>query len=228
MKRIACVATLLPLLAAVPRSASAQRLPPLPPPPVSMEVPHPIPPVIVTPGGGLDLYHQIPPRPVVRPVVVGGYVYPAFYGPFPCCSIADSVVDPGLRSTPPQLPDGWLRFETNPPSAEVYVDGFYRGSADDYGINGRTLDLEPGAHRVQLRANGYAPVEFNVRIVANETTRYRGDLAPIAAVPLPASPQAGRPGAPSVTYVIPNCYAGNRPPVRPLPKGCSTKNMVQR
>ena len=224
MNRIACVVLLL--LAAMVRPVAAQRLPPLPPPPVSMDVPHPIPPT-VTPGGGVDLYRQIPPRPVGQPVVVGGYVYP-FYGPFPCCSIADSVIDPGLQRAPARRPEGWLRFETNPSFAEVYVDGFYQGTADDYGINGRTLDLEPGAHRVQLRANGFAPLEFNVRIVPHQTTRYRGDLAPMMSVAAPSSIQSGRPAAPSVTYVIPNCYAGNRPPVRPLPKGCSTKNMVQR
>ena len=104
--------------------------------------------------------------------------------------------------------------------AQVYVDGGYVGLIDDFGMSGGALDLEEGTHRVELRAAGYSTLNFDINIFAPRTTRYRGDLphlpqpAPAAAV-MPTSQSQ-----PRATYVIPNCYAGDRPPTRPLPPGC--------
>jgi hypothetical protein len=121
---------------------------------------------------------------------------------------------------------GGLRIESSPGSAQVYIDGFYVGSADDFGISGRPLDLDEGPHRVELRAGGYATMNFDISISANQTMRYRGDLQRVpdgtaAAVP----PQ---PAARHTTYVIPNCYAGDRPPLRALPRGCDISKMIVR
>ena len=58
---------------------------------------------------------------------------------------------------------------------------------------------------------------FDVLIVEGETVMYRKDLE--ASAP-PATPPAA-PGVPKTFYVIPGCYAGDRPPqaVR-LPPSC--------
>ena len=120
---------------------------------------------------------------------------------------------------------GSLRLDASPGSSQVYVDGLYVGSVDDFGMSGRALDLEEGAHRVELRAADYAPLSFNVRIAANQTTRFRGDLPRLE--PLPAA-RAAVPGLPRTIYLIPNCYAGDRPPLRALPRGCDVAKMIIR
>jgi hypothetical protein len=127
-------------------------------------------------------------------------------------------------SAVPSVARGGLRLETTPGSAQVYVDGYYVGLADDFGISGRALDLEAGPHRIELRADGYSTLAFSVNIIPNQTTRYRGDLQRIAAT----APPPAAPATPKLTYVIPNCYAGDRPPARPLPSGCDLKQMRTR
>src|ERR1051325_5680106 len=64
--------------------ASAQQLPPLPPPPVSLTVPHPIPPVAAPPLPPSDLYRRVtPPHSRRGPIVPPGYVYgPSAYGAY--------------------------------------------------------------------------------------------------------------------------------------------------
>jgi hypothetical protein len=124
---------------------------------------------------------------------------------------------------------GALRLDSSPGSAQVFVDGLYVGLVDDFGLSGRALDLVEGAHRVELRAAGYAAVTVDVRIAANQTTRYRGDLQRLSPPPAVSVPPA--PAPPAVrraTYVIPNCYAGDRPPAKALRPGCDLANMIVR
>jgi hypothetical protein len=131
---------------------------------------------------------------------------------------------PGMAATVQRaMPKGSLRFETQPPTAQVFVDSFYMGVVDDFGLNGRPLDLSPGTHHVELRARDYIPASFDVNILGNQISRYRGDLQlvtpPAAAVGAAANVPLRK------YYVIPNCYAGTRPPVRALPSGCTLAQM---
>jgi len=233
------------ILAALPRMSAAQhpvQVPqhgPMPLPqhgPVSLEVPHPIQPVVPTPGPR-DLYRQLtPPAPVI---VSPGYGYGLYspYGPF---SSYGGYIYPGYVGSDyaygPQFPmshaeaatvaQGGLRFQSSPGSAQVFVDGMYVGVADDFGMSNRALDLDAGTHRVELRAPGYTTVGFDINVGPNETRTYRGDLQQ-----LPRADQRQQPAvrpAPKTTYVIPNCYAGDRPPTRTLRPGCEISKMVVR
>ena len=197
--------------------AVAQRLRPLPPPPVSLDVPHPIPSVPTTPPR--DLYQQLTPQQPMVPI----FVYPPglIYGPsvFVPSVYTPSVGIPPLAVTPPTARGG-LRFETSPGAAQVFVDGFYVGTIDDFGVFGRSLDLEAGLHRVKLRATEYATLAFEVRITLSETTRFRGNLQRLR----PPPPATGVAAA-KATYIIPHCYTGDRPPARVLPRGCRLGDM---
>ena len=106
-----------------------------------------------------------------------------------------------------------------PGVAQVYVDGFYVGSVD---ILGGLVALEEGPHRVELRVAGYETIVFDVRVVAEETIAYRATLERVREAPKPAVV----PATPKTFYVIPNCYAGDKPPMQSLlPPSCDAANV---
>jgi len=199
-----------------------QHFSPLPPAPAALSVPRPI----QTPfpaGSGPDLYQRMGRRGYQQ-YPFGGYYGGGYYG---ADYGAPGYVDSGMQAEPSSLPPGWMRFESSPGAAQVFVDGFYEGNVDDFGFSGRALELSAGPHHVEVRAGGYATAAFDVNIYSQQTTRYRGDLERISApipAPTPAAP-AALAAARKPTYVIPNCYAGNRKPVLPLPQGCDIKQL---
>lgn len=72
--------------------------------------------------------------------------------------------------------DGALKLKVKPRQAEVYVDGYFAGSVDDYDGIFQQLRLEPGPHRIEVRLDGYEPLSFEVRILPDRTVTYKGDL----------------------------------------------------
>lgn len=124
-------------------------------------------------------------------------------------------------------PNGYLQLDVQPSTTQVTIDGMFVGSADDFRrlVPGRSL--EAGRHRVELQAPGHQTVNFDVRIFPRETTTYRSALTGLQ----PGAESAVRPSAvratPKTFYVIPGCYAGDKPP-RPsmkLPRGCDPAKM---
>jgi hypothetical protein len=71
---------------------------------------------------------------------------------------------------------GSVRLKVNPADGEVFVDGLYRGTVDEFDGVFQRLKLEAGAHRLEIRADGYAPLEFDILVTPGETTTYRGKL----------------------------------------------------
>jgi hypothetical protein len=101
------------------------------------------------------------------------------------------------------MPTGTLRLAVTPLSTQVFVDGYYEGTVEDLG---RGLPLPEGPHTIELRADGYMPTTFDVRIAADSAVSYRGTLD------LQREPPAAAPAQASTMYVIPGCYMGNVPP----------------
>jgi hypothetical protein len=136
-------------------------------------------------------------------------------------------VDAGYGSLP-YIPDvapseGRLNLYVSPASAQVLVDGFYVGTVADY--QDRSLWLESGPRRIELRADGYQPAAFDLQVIEDRIVDYRRDLVrdgrSAAAVEAPRPP-----AIPKTFYVIPGCYAGDTPPAADrLPSGCSSKNL---
>lgn len=167
-------------------------------------------------------YDRLLPSPIVGGVWVPGYaaVGSVYFDP-PHRAHAGMV-----RSTEPY---GYLRLDVEPGDAEVYVDGYYAGVADDFLGTGVTSALEPRPHRVELRAAGFETIVFDVRPRPGATIAFRRQLRKIEAHPAPVAPAAvtAPPAAPRKTlYVIPGCYAGDKPP-RPdqLPAGCDARKI---
>jgi hypothetical protein len=74
--------------------------------------------------------------------------------------------------------DGSLRLKMKPRDATVFVDGYYVGRVDDYDGVFQRLRLEPGPHRIEVRAEGYEPMTFEVRILPDRTITYEESLKP--------------------------------------------------
>ena len=126
---------------------------------------------------------------------------------------------------------GGLTLQAVPPIAQVFVDGHYVGLAEEFGPGGGAIMLNDGAHRVELRAPDYETLTFSVKIEPNGLVRYRGDMQRIATKPAAAavpSQPAPAPAPAKSFYVIPNCYAGDKPPSGALPKGCDIKKLQTR
>jgi PEGA domain-containing protein len=71
---------------------------------------------------------------------------------------------------------GGLKLKVKPRDAQVYVDGYFSGVVDDYDGVFQKLKLPAGAHRIELRAEGYQPASFDVLVVAGDTVTYRAEL----------------------------------------------------
>jgi hypothetical protein len=98
-----------------------------------------------------------------------GYGYPAYrygygYGGYPY----------GAR----YRPYGGVRIDLPQREAEVLVDGYYAGTVDDFDGAFQQLNLEPGPHRIEIRAPGFTPVSFEVNIEPGRTITYRSALRP--------------------------------------------------
>jgi hypothetical protein len=144
---------------------------------------------------------------------------------------SDPYYSPSLNNIyqpPPELRGG-LVLMTVPDSAQVFVDGFYVGLAEEFGAQGRPMSITAGVHRIELRAPGYETLSFSVVIDPHQIMRYRGDMTRLSSTPAAAmAPPGPAPQAPAAAknyYVIPKCYAGDKPPKRPLPSGCDAKNL---
>ena len=74
---------------------------------------------------------------------------------------------------------GGLQLQVQPAHAEVVVDGCVVGTVDEFdSVLGR-LRLPEGRHWLDIWAEGYAPLIFEVWIRVGETIRYPGALRPL-------------------------------------------------
>jgi hypothetical protein len=74
---------------------------------------------------------------------------------------------------------GHLKLKVKPRDAEVYVDGYYAGLVDDFDGVFQKLELEAGPHRIEVRKAGFATMTFEVRVPADESVTYRGEMNPL-------------------------------------------------
>jgi hypothetical protein len=70
-------------------------------------------------------------------------------------------------------------LKVKPRHAEVYVDGYFAGIVDEFDGFWQRLHVEPGPHRIEVRADGYEPLSFEVRILPDRTITYSGELKPL-------------------------------------------------
>lgn len=73
---------------------------------------------------------------------------------------------------------GAVSLAINPGDAGVYVDGSYVGVVGDFYETTHALTLAAGTHRIEVEAQGYRPMVFDVRIAPGQLIPYQGDLLP--------------------------------------------------
>ena len=76
-------------------------------------------------------------------------------------------------------PYGGVRIQLARRQAEVWVSGYFVGHVDDFDGAFQQLNLEPGAHRIEIREAGYETIAFDVRIEPGRTIHYRSDMKPV-------------------------------------------------
>ena len=120
-----------------------------------------------------------------------GYGFgPAYYGlgydrPLWCETTGDcdfvpvtGAIDvPQYEAAPPEVGSGGVRLEVQPAFAQIFVDGEYMGTVEDF-HSATGLLIAAGGHRVEFRAPGYEPLVVDVRIAAGRWITYRGTLKP--------------------------------------------------
>jgi hypothetical protein len=81
-------------------------------------------------------------------------------------------VDYGYYSIVPGRAYGAVRIVDAPRDAQVFVDGYYAGVVDDYDGVFQHLNLEAGAHRIEIQSPYGPPISFDVRVRPGETLTY--------------------------------------------------------
>ena len=99
----------------------------------------------------------------------------------------------------------------SPMPLKVFVDGFYVGIAEEFGLRGRPMIVTAGAHRVELRAAGYETLTFSVsdrpgrRFSATAATCSSSSTRPAGRLRAAAAGSGEKP-----LYVIPKLLRGRQ------------------
>lgn len=91
------------------------------------------------------------------------------------CSGVDSVPDDG------ETDEAYLELDVEPSSADIYLDGEYHGTVD--GWHRQTVPVEPGDHRLELRADGYITQRLDVEVQQGRWVTVRTRLEPEIGTP---------------------------------------------
>jgi hypothetical protein len=79
--------------------------------------------------------------------------------------------------------DGGLKLKIkgpDPNDAEVFANGAYVGTVNDFNGIFQQLNLRPGPYTIQVRAKGYRPLSLKVRIQPDKTITYHGQMQKVA------------------------------------------------
>ena len=60
----------------------------------------------------------------------------------------------------------------------MFVDGYFVGEVDSFDGSFQRLHDRRRRHKVEIKADGYEPLQFDVLITPGETVTYKGDMKP--------------------------------------------------
>lgn len=76
-------------------------------------------------------------------------------------------------------PYGGVRIDLPQRDAEVSADGYFVGTVDDFDGVLQQANLEAGPHRIEIRAQGFEPIAFDVNVEPGRTITYRSSMRPL-------------------------------------------------
>jgi PEGA domain len=112
----------------------------------------------------------IPYRPYVYRPSLGFGIYYGAGGSYPYGYTPRGYYDPI-----PGRPYGGLRITGAPREAHVFADGYYVGIVNDFDGVFQHLNLEAGAHRIEVEVPGYETIAFDVMVQPGRTITLRAD-----------------------------------------------------
>jgi hypothetical protein len=123
-------------------------------------------------------------RPQIVAVVPHRYYVPryraSFYYRYPSYAPRGyGYAAPGYYAFVPGQRYGGVRIDLPQRDAQVYVGGYFVGIVDQFDGVFQQLNLEPGPHRIEVRADGYEPIVFDVRVEPGRTITYRASMRPL-------------------------------------------------
>jgi hypothetical protein len=74
---------------------------------------------------------------------------------------------------------GRLKIKVKPQDAEVWVDGYYAGTVDDFDGFMQALRLDSGGYRIEIRKPGFETLTYDVLVQYDRTITFRGKMKPI-------------------------------------------------
>jgi len=109
--------------------------------------------------------------------IYAGYPVPWAYSiPYPVAVYGYAAPRGPVMVTPGSSAYGGVALEITPDDAAVYVDGTYAGLVRDFDGSTQPLTLTAGNHRIDIEAQGFAPLSFDVGVQPGQVIPYRGDL----------------------------------------------------
>jgi len=112
-------------------------------------------------------------------IFVGYPVQYAYSYPYPVPVYGYGAPAAPVYITPSSTAYGGVTLEISPRDADVYVDGQFIGQVRDFDGVGAPLNLMAGRHHVEVMAQGYEPLSFDVDVIPGQLVPYRGDMQPI-------------------------------------------------
>jgi hypothetical protein len=120
---------------------------------------------------------------------------------------------------------GRVRLEVTPKQAQVYVDGYYVGTVDDFNGTFQRLVVAQGDRELVLYLQGYKTIRQTLQVTSRQDYRVRYKMERLAAGQTnepppepPAQPPQASPGEPAGTPPAPMApRSPRRPPYAPRP-----------
>ncbi len=161
-----------------------------------------------------------------RTVVVGAYHRPFYYNPW-YFSPYSAWYPPYYGYAPVFDITSSLRLQVMPRETEVFIDGYYAGTVDEFDGFFQRLRLEPGEHHLELYLPGHRNIERKIYLQPGGEFRLRYTMEPIAAGDAePVRPVATPPPTPSSTELPPAGPPGRPVPGRPRPRPSNVESGV--
>ncbi len=100
---------------------------------------------------------------------------------------------------------GAVRTQVNLKQTEVWLDGYYSGTVDDFDGSYQRLYMPPGEHEILLRLDGYRTYREVIQISPGRTLKLQHEMEPLGPGESTAPPPEPRRSAPTVDAFFQGC-----------------------